>query len=41
MRRAAIMRKLDVTSLAELLELAITHRVMAEIDLLRLASRLK
>ena len=31
MRRAAIMRKLQVVSLAELLELAVTHRIMAEI----------
>ncbi len=31
MRRAAIMRKLQVTSLAELLELAVTHRIMGEI----------
>lgn len=41
MRRAGIMRKLEVDSLAELLELAITHRLMAEVDTLRLASRLK
>ncbi|MEX2113005.1 MAG: response regulator [Pirellulales bacterium] len=31
MRRAAIMRKLQVDSLAELLELAVTHRIMGEI----------
>jgi len=40
MRRAAIMRKLEVRSLAELLEIAITHRVMAEVDTLRSKSRL-
>jgi len=32
MRRAAIMRKLQVRSLAELLELAITHRILGEIS---------
>ncbi|MBX3414242.1 MAG: response regulator transcription factor [Pirellulales bacterium] len=31
MRRAAIMRKLQVRSLAELLELAITHRILGDI----------
>jgi FixJ family two-component response regulator len=31
MRRASIMRKLQVQSLAELLELAITHRILGEI----------
>jgi FixJ family two-component response regulator len=31
MRRAMIMRKLQVRSLAELLELAITHRILGEI----------
>ncbi len=41
MRRAAIMRKLNVHSLAELLEIAITHRVMAELESLRAASRLR
>lgn len=40
MRRAAIMRKLEVRTLAELLEMAITHRVLAEVDTLR-ASRLR
>lgn len=40
MRRAGIMRKLEVGSLAELLELAITHRLLAEVDSLRHA-RLK
>ncbi len=40
MRRAGIMRKLEVDSLAELLELAITHRLMAELDSLRLTSRM-
>jgi FixJ family two-component response regulator len=40
MRRAAIMRKLEVRSLAELLELTITHRVVAEIAAMITASRL-
>lgn len=31
MRRAAIMRKLEVRSLAELLELAVSHRILGEI----------
>lgn len=31
MRRASLMRKLEVRSLAELLELAITHRILGEI----------
>ena len=31
MRRAVIMRKLDVSSLAELLDLAVTHRLLAEL----------
>lgn len=31
LRRAAIMRKLEVRSVAELLEIAITHRVLAEV----------
>jgi FixJ family two-component response regulator len=31
MRRASLMRKLEVRSLAELLELAITHRILCEI----------
>lgn len=31
MRRAAIMRKLDVRSLAELLNVAVTHRLLAEL----------
>jgi len=35
MRRAAIMRKLEVESLAELLKLTITHRVVAEITTMR------
>lgn len=39
MRRAAIMRKLEVHSLAELLEIAITHRVLAEFGSLRAAAR--
>jgi FixJ family two-component response regulator len=41
MRRAALMRKLEVRSLAELLEIAITHRVMAEVDSLKVQSRLR
>lgn len=40
MRRAAIMRKVEVRSLAELLDLAITHRLSAEVATLRLHSRL-
>lgn len=32
MRRARIMRKLEVESLAELIDLAVTHRVLAEIS---------
>jgi FixJ family two-component response regulator len=40
MRRAAIMRKLEVRSLAELLELAITHRLVAEITTMISVSRL-
>jgi hypothetical protein len=36
MRRASIMRKVEVGSLAELLDLAITHRILDE---LRLAAR--
>ena len=32
MRRAGIMRKLQVDSLAELIDLAVTHRVLAEIS---------
>ncbi len=32
MRRAGIMRKLQVESLAELIDLAVTHRVLAEIS---------
>lgn len=31
LRRAAIMRKLNVQSLAELLELAVTHRILDEL----------
>ena len=31
MRRAVIMRKLDVSSVAELLDLAVTHRLLAEL----------
>jgi len=41
MRRAAIMRKLEVRSLAELLEVVITHRVMADIDSMPAPSRLR
>lgn len=41
MRRAAIMRKLEVGSLAELLELTITHRVVAEVSTMIASSRLK
>jgi FixJ family two-component response regulator len=40
MRRAAIMRKVEVRSLAELLELAITHRLAAEIATIRSHARL-
>ncbi|MBL9123438.1 MAG: response regulator transcription factor [Planctomycetaceae bacterium] len=40
MRRAAIMRKVEVQSLAELLELAITHRLAAEVAAVRTHSRL-
>lgn len=40
MRRAAIMRKVEVRSLAELLELAITHRLAAEVAAVRSLSRL-
>lgn len=40
MRRAAIMRKLEVRSLAELLELTITHRLVAEIATLASVPRL-
>ena len=40
MRRAAIMRKVEVQSLAELLELAITHRLAAEVAAVRAVSRL-
>lgn len=40
MRRAAIMRKVEVRSLAELLELAITHRLAAEVAAVRSHSRL-
>jgi FixJ family two-component response regulator len=40
MRRAAIMRKLEVRSLAELLELTITHRLVAEIATMISVSRL-
>ena len=40
MRRAAIMRKLEVRSLAELLELTITHRLEAEIATMISVSRL-
>lgn len=32
MRRAAIMRKLEVSSLAELVELTITHRILSELS---------
>jgi FixJ family two-component response regulator len=41
LRRAAIMRKLEVRSVAELLELAITHRVVAEIAVMMSVSRLR
>jgi FixJ family two-component response regulator len=41
MRRAAIMRKLEVRSVAELLDLAITHRVVAEIAMMMSVSRLR
>ena len=41
MRRAAIMRKVEVRSLAELLELAITHRLAAEVAAIRSHSRLE
>jgi hypothetical protein len=41
MRRAAIMRKLEVRSLAELLELTITHRLLAEIATMKTVSRLQ
>jgi FixJ family two-component response regulator len=41
MRRAAIMRKLEVRSLAELLDLTITHRVLAEITAMTAESRLR
>ena len=40
MRRAAIMRKLEVRSLAELLELTITHRLESEIATMISVSRL-
>ena len=40
MRRAAIMRKLEVRSLAELLELTITHRLAAEIATMVSVSRM-
>jgi FixJ family two-component response regulator len=40
MRRAAIMRKVEVQSLAELLELTITHRLAAEVAEARSVSRL-
>jgi FixJ family two-component response regulator len=39
MRRAAIMRKVEVRSLVELLELAITHRLVAEVAAVRTYSR--
>ncbi len=39
MRRAAIMRKVEVRSLAELFELAITHRLAAEVAAIRSTSR--
>ncbi len=41
MRRAAIMRKLEVRSLAELLEIAITHRVLAEVSTITASGRLR
>jgi FixJ family two-component response regulator len=41
MRRATIMKKLEVRSLAELLELAITHRLAAEVASIRSSSRLR
>ncbi len=40
MRRAAIMRKLQVRSLVELLELAITHRMLGEVAETRSGARL-
>lgn len=40
LRRAAIMRKLEVRSVPELLEIAITHRLMAEVASLTAASQL-
>jgi FixJ family two-component response regulator len=40
MRRASLMRKLEVRSLAELLGIAITHRVLAEVSSLRATSKL-
>jgi len=40
MRRAAIMRKVEVQSVAELLELAITHRLAAEVSAIRTVARL-
>lgn len=40
MRRAAIMRKVEVRTLAELLELAITHRLAAEVAAVRSHKRL-
>ncbi|HEY4308776.1 MAG TPA: response regulator [Pirellulales bacterium] len=41
MRRAAIMRKVEVRSLAELLELAITHRLAVEVAAARSHSHLE
>ena len=41
MRRASIMRKLEVRSLAELLELTITHRLVAEVATMLSVSRLR
>lgn len=35
MRRATMMKKLDIESLAELLELAVTHRLLGEINTMR------
>jgi hypothetical protein len=40
MRRAAIMRTLQVRSLDALLELTITHRMVAEIATITFASRM-
>lgn len=41
MRRAAIMRKLDVDSLAQLLDLALTHRILSELRTASLQPQLR